>query len=285
MSILVNAQNVDARYAPILEPNLFYESVFVPDVTYTDQYQEGAAGEILVHKLKTTPVEPGTPGRDFTDEKAGDDLITIAINNNFQKSKKIYGVQAAEVGISLGNENLSLAIKECSEGRQLAGVACLIREGTDAAATDAVTDPKADAVAVRAEIIKAKGVADVVLCSPGYYALILKLSGSDYTPDANDQTAATGRVGQWLGMNFIECPMLAEESGQYYDYTGALRTVDFTGVDYIMYNHRALSIVDSVEAARLSDSEYFAGTLAQVEMNTGYRVTNPALVRVRKHKS
>ena len=140
-------------------------------------------------------------------------------------------------------------------------------------------------MAVRAEIIKAKGVADVVLCSPGYYALILKLSGSDYTPDANDQTAATGRVGQWLGMNFIECPMLAEESGQYYDYTGALRTVDFTGVDYIMYNHRALSIIDSVEAARLIDSEYFAGTLAQVEMNTGYRVTNPALVCVRKHKA
>jgi len=64
-----------------------------------------------------------------------------------------------------------------------------------------------------------------------------------------------------------------------------LRTVDFNGVDYIMYNHRALSIVDSVEAARLIDSEYFAGTLAQVEMNTGYRVTNPALVRVRKHKA
>ena len=184
MSILVNAQNVDARYAPILEPNLFYDSVFAPDVTYTNQYQEGAAGEILVHKLKTSPVEPGEPGRDFTDEKAGDDLIPIAINNNFQKSKKIYGVQAAEVGISLGNENLSLAIKECSEGRQLAGVACLIREGTAAVATDAVTDPKADAVAARAEIIKAKGVADVVLCSPGYYAMILKQTTRRQQPAA-----------------------------------------------------------------------------------------------------
>lgn len=285
MSILVNAQNVDARYAPILEPNLFYESVFVPDVTYTDQYQEGAAGEILVHKLKTTPVEPGTPGRDFTDEKAGDDLITIAINNNFQKSKKIYGVQAAQVGVALGNENLSLAIQECSEGRQIAGVACLVNEGTASAATTAVTDPKKDAVDVRAELVKAKGSADVVLCSPDYYAMILKQAGSEFTPNTNEQITLTGRVGQWLGMNFIECPMLAEESGQYYDYTGALRTVDFTGVDYIMYNHRALSIIDSVEAARLIDSEYFAGTLAQVEMNTGYRVTNPALVCVRKHKA
>ena len=50
-----------------------------------------------------------------------------------------------------------------------------------------------------------------------------------------------------------------------------------------MYNHRALSIIDSFEAARLRDSEDFVGTKAQVEMNTGYRVTNKALVRVRKH--
>lgn len=84
-------------------------------------------------------------------------------------------------------------------------------------------------------------------------------------------------------MTFIECAILAEASGKYYDYTGTLKTVDFSKVDYIMYNHRALSIIDSFEAARLRDSEDFVGTKAQVEMNVGYRVTNKALVRVRKH--
>ncbi|MFR2660432.1 MAG: hypothetical protein ACLS9N_12990 [[Clostridium] leptum] len=37
-----------------------------------------------------------------------------------------------------------------------------------------------------------------------------------------------------------------------------------------------------LEVARVIDSERFAGSLAQVEMNTGYKVTNAALARVRK---
>ena len=115
MGVLINAQNVDERYSNILEPNLFYDSIFVPGVTCTDQYQEGPAGGIYVHKLKTSAVTPGKPGRDFTDEETSDDLIQILLNNNFQKSKKIYNVQAAQVGIALGNENLSLANQECSE--------------------------------------------------------------------------------------------------------------------------------------------------------------------------
>ena len=170
-----------------------------------------------------------------------------------------------------------------SEGRQIAGVACLVNEGTASTVTTAVTDPKKDAVDVRAELVKAKGSADVVQCSPDYYAMILKQAGSEFTPNTNEQITLTGRVGQWLGMTFIECAILAEASGKYYDYTGTLKTVDFSKVDYIMYNHRALSIIDSFEAARLRDSEDFVGTKAQVEMNVGYRVTNKALVRVRKH--
>lgn len=283
MAVLINAQNVDEKYSGILEPNLFYASVFVPGATCTDQYQTGPAGGIYVHKLKTSAVAPGKPGRDFTDEETGDDLIQILLNNNFQKSKKIYNVQAAQVGVALGNENLSLAIQECSEGRQIAGVACLVNEGTASTATTAVTDPKKDAVDVRAELVKAKGSADVVLCSPDYYAMILKQAGSEFTPNTNEQITLTDRVGQWLGMTFIECAMLAEASGKYYDYSGTLKTVDFSKVDYIMYNHRTLSIIDSFEAARLRDAENFVGTKAQVEMNVGYRVTNKALVRVRKH--
>lgn len=283
MGVLINAQNVDERYSNILEPNLFYDSIFVPGVTCTDQYQEGPAGGIYVHKLKTSAVTPGKPGRDFTDEETSDDLIQILLNNNFQKSKKIYNVQAAQVGIALGNENLSLAIQECSEGRQISGIACLINEGTAATATTAVDNPKADAVDTRAELVKAKGAANVVLCSPDYYAKILKIAGSEFTPNTNEQITLTGRVGQWLGMTFIECAALAEAKGTYYDYTGTLKTVDFSKVDYIMYNFKALSIIDSFEAARLRDAENFVGTKAQVEMNTGYRVTNKALVRVRKH--
>ena len=49
-----------------------------------------------------------------------------------------------------------------------------------------------------------------------------------------------------------------------------------------MYYHEALSVISNFEVARIVDSERFAGSLAQVEMNTGYKVTNSVLARVRK---
>lgn len=110
MSVKYNEQFVDEKYSSILEPNLYYGSVFVPGVTFTDKYQIGPAGGIYVHKLSTTACEVGTPGRDFTDEETKDTLIQIVMNNNYQKSKKIYGVQAAACGIALANENLAAAI-------------------------------------------------------------------------------------------------------------------------------------------------------------------------------
>lgn len=283
MAVLINSQHVDEKYSPILEPNLYYDSIFVPGATCTDKYQTGPAGGIFVHKLATTAVTAGKPGRDFTDEETSDNLIQILLNNDFQKSKKIYNVQAAQVGIALANENLSIAIKECGEGRQIAGLAALVNEGTAAAATAAITKAKADIIATRKEIVKAKGSANVVLCSPDFYGMILEAAGDDFTPNRNEQITTTGRVGVWLGMTFIECPMLAETNGNYYDYTGTLKTVTFSDVDYIMYNAAAFSLISSFEATRLRDSENFVGTKAQVELLCGYRVTNSTLVRVRKH--
>lgn len=58
--------------------------------------------------------------------------------------------------------------------------------------------------------------------------------------------------------------------------------MDLSGVQYIMYYHEALSVISNFEVARIVDSERFAGSLAQVEMNTGYKVTNSVLARVRK---
>ena len=82
-------------------------------------------------------------------------------------------------------------------------------------------------------------------------------------------------------MTFIEANG-AQGSIKYYDSTGAQKTVDLSGVQYIMYYHEALSVISNFEVARIVDSERFAGSLAQVEMNTGYKVTNSVLARVRK---
>ena len=278
-----NSLNVDEKYSRILEPNLFFDTPFVPGVTYTDKYQEGPAGQIYVHKLSTSAVEPGTPGRDFTDEATADELIPIAINNNYQKSKKIYGVQAAAVAFPVANEQLSLATMEVREGRQQSANACLVTEGTTSAEKTAITSAKNAIIAERTAISKAKGKADVILCAPDFFGQLLEEIGKEYTPVVNDRVAATGAIGTWFGFTIIEDNGLSATNAKYINTAGTTKTAAFAGVDFVMYNHEALSIIDNLEGMRIVDSENFVGSKAQVEVNTGFKVTNPALVRVRTH--
>ena len=282
MAIKYDQLNVDEKYSGILEPNLYFNPVMVPGVTFTDKYQTGPAGQIFVHKITTSAVEAGTPGRDFSDAKMSDALVPIQLNNNFQRSYKIYGVQAAAVEFSAGEEALATAISECREGWMRCAIACLAKEGFAAAATAAITaeNVKADIIATRKEIVKKKGRANVVMCTPDFYGVVLEAAGKDFTPVQNDRIAETGNVGKWLGMTFVEANG-ATGSIKYYDHSGTQQTVDMTNVQYVMYYHEALSIVSNFDLARIIDSERFAGSLAQVEMNTGYRVTNQDLVAVR----
>lgn len=281
MAVMYNNMNVDEQYVSTLEPNLYYNPVLVPGVTCSDEFSVGPAGQLYVHKLSTSAAQPGKPGRDFTDEATADSLIPIQLNNNFQKSKKIYGVQAAAVAFDLAEEQLSIATKECGEGWMQSGLGCLVQEGTAAALTSAITDVKDDIVKTRTEIIKAKGRVNVVMCSPEFYAQVLLAAGKEFTPQHNDRVAETGNVGSWLGMLFVEANGLTG-SITYYDSTGTLKTVDCSKVQYVMYYHETLKVVTNFETARIVDSENFVGSKAQVELNTGYKVSNPALIRVRK---
>ena len=285
MGIKYGNLNVDEKYSGILEPNLYFDSILVPGVTYTDKYQTGPAGGIYVHKLDTTAVTVGTPGRDFTDEASSDTLIPILLNNNYMKSKKIYGVQAAAVSFDLANEQLSTATQEIKESRQQSALGCLVQEGTTSTVKTAITTGAVNAVLDEAAKIK-KGKANVVLCSPDFYALVLKENGKDFTPAKNDEVAATGAIGDLYGFTWIRAAGLGEQEAKYYDSTGTLKTVALsktTPVDFILYNSEALSIVDNLESYRIVDSENFTGSKAQVEINTGMKVTTPALVRVRVH--
>lgn len=87
-----------------------------------------------------------------------------------------------------------------------------------------------------------------------------------------------------MGMLWVECNMLdLLAEAKYYDHTGTLQTEDLTKIDYIMYDWRGFSIIDNLEALRLKDSSSFVGTLAQVAINSGYRVPQKARVAIKKH--
>lgn len=292
MAIKYGNLHVDEKYKPVVLPNLFYRTWLVPGVTFQDVSSDNN-GAWFWHKLNSSgAAEPGTPGRDFTDEAAADTLIQATFNNNFQRSKKIYGVQAAAVAMPVANEHLGLAVNEVAEGKNLSGLACLITEGTTSGTTTAITKANFDEMVLkeRQAVVEAKGTADTVLCAPAFFAAMLGFAGTKYTPSTNEKliaAAAGGQVGSYLGMNWIEVNGFAHKSDiKYYDYSGTLKTVTAANlalVDFIMYDHNALGAGDNFTMARLRDSERFAGVLAQTEDNAAFRVLEAGVVRVRKH--
>lgn len=293
MAIQYGSMYVDEKYKSTLVPNLFYRTFLVPGVTYQDTSENGAGGSFW-HKLgdRTSTVEPGTPGRDFTDEAAANTLIPAVFNNNFMVSKKIYGVQAAGVSFPVAEEHLALATNEVAEGRNLSALSCLITEGTASAASDAITPENflEKVLGVRTEVVKGKGIADTVLCSPDLFATMMAFAGSKYLPTTNEKLIAAargGQVGDYMGMIWMECNAFSNPSAaKYYNHAGTLQTVAQSAlakVDFIMYDHDAFGVGDNFQQARLIDSENFSGSKAQVEENVAYRVLQTPCVRVRSH--
>lgn len=285
MSIKYGNQFVDEKYSSAIEPNLYSDTVLIPGVTFTQKYQEGPAGQIYVHKLDGgNAVEPGAPGRDFSDEAAEDSLIQIAFNNNFQKSRKIYGVQEASVGFAMAEEYLADALKMTLEGRQYSGIACLTREGTTSVDTAEVTGDNviSKLTAIRKSIKDNKGTANFALVSTDIYALLLQKIG---VQSFADPAVISGELMRRFGLTIIECNSFDKANAKYIDYTGTTRTVNVSNVDMIVGYNEAFSLLDNFVAYRLRDAENFVGSKAQVEYNTAFRVNSPSQVVVKTHGS
>lgn len=279
--------NVNENYSAIVEPNLYYDSVLQPGKTYTDVYQGDAnSGLVKVYKINSDGVaDPTSPAGDFEHTKAENALIDVRLNNSQRKSKKIYKVAANAVPYDAAVVHLEQATTDCKEGWQASGIACLVHEGTALADTEAITKDniKSKVIAARKAVRKGKAVANVVMASVDVYSAMLEAAGDQYTPVTNDNMVETGQVGKWLGMLWVECNQTELTAAKYYDYAGTLQTVDLSDVDFIMYDYRRFSVVDNLEEIRIIDSENFVGSLAQVEINTGYRVTTKEAVAVKKH--
>lgn len=282
----IGNKTIDEKYSAIVEPNLYPESVFIPGVTCTDKYRETDAGVIYVHKLGAKTIEPALPGGDYVHSQTQDSLIQITLNNEFMYSEKISKVADIQTAYPIVIAELEDIIKTAQEARDIAGLACLGYEGTAVTSNTALTKDniKGQLLAVRAQLSKAKVAPTTVLCSSETYGIILDAAGTQFTPVTNEKMVTEGRVGRWLGFDFIECPDLQKTAAKYYDYAGTSRTVDLSGIDFIMYNREALSIIDQLnDAAVVDGSPIFPGSFVQVDMVSGFKVTNPACVVVRKY--
>jgi hypothetical protein len=271
---------VDDRFSALVEPNLFDNNVFQPGVTFTDKYTLGAAGQIQIHKLGKVPVQVGEPGQLFDDTTTADSLITITLNKAFRRSERIFGATAAAVAYPIAASHLEQALADVRESWNREAVLQILKDkvnqdsGANIGPISTLGQTALTAGNIYKSIVDDRGVLvankarpDALIVSPATYALLLQSEEFVRASDLARETAASGMVGRVAGLNVFE-----------YSGIGADMPVTPTTnrkVEYIMMDHDAFSIVTNVEVLRLVDSERFNGTLAQVEIVSGMKLTNP----------
>ncbi len=274
---------VDDRFSALVEPNLFDNNVFQPGITFTDKYFLGSAGQIFVHKLSKVTVTPGAPGQDFSDTNTADQVLQITLDKAFRRSEKIYGATAAAVAYPVAASHLEQAMADIRESWNREAALQIIRDkynvtnanvigpGSVLGSSTALTKTNIyeSIVNDRAVLVNQGATPNVLLVSPSVYALLLQNEDFIRASDLGHTVMATGAVGMIAGL------MVFEYQGLPQDYTMTLSgTPTNFDVEYYMYDFDAFSILTNVEVMRLIDSERFNGSLAQVEIVSGMKLTN-----------
>lgn len=284
MALVVGSAAVATGMSPIVEGGLYADEIFQDGITFTSGHDVGNAGQIQVEVYSPdNSIEPKIPGADFVNSEYANTVIDINTNNSFQKSQKVPAYVQATMPTSVLLNKTWAVTEDIRIARQKTGLAVLATEGTTSADTDAITSAniKEKVLALRKELRKKHARPDVVIASVDTYSVMLETAGKDYTPVANDSVIATGRVGYWMGMLWAEATLLGG-SFKYRNASGASQTADTSNVELIMYDHMAYSIIDKLVMLRTIDNPNAAGALVQEEVDTGFKVTNPACVTVKK---
>ena len=271
---------VDDRFSALVEPNLFDNNVFQPNITFTDKYFLGSAGQIFIHRLSKVTVTAGEPGQLFDDTNTADQVIQITLDKAFRRSERIFGATAAAVSYPIAAAHLEQAMADIRESWNRTAALELYKGKFQAApASGTATGPAAsgggtaltkaniyeNVVNDRAVLVNQGATPNVLLVTPAVYALLLQNEDFIRASDLGHTVMATGAVGMIAGL------MVFEYQGLPQSQTLSAETVS---VEYIMYDFDAFSILTNVEVMRLIDSERFNGSLAQVEIVSGYKVTN-----------
>ena len=279
---------VDDKFSPLLEPNLWHNNIFVPGVTYTDKYQMSAAGQIMVHKPGVGTVTSTHPGADFSDVIVQDSIIPIILDQQFNRSRKIYGATLKSVTYSAAASEMETGIQEVKKGWTLAAYTSVIETASVINSDNIVTLVAADTVydqivADRQKLVETGVKPDTLIVSPSVYGLLLKSTEFQRTGTIGDNTVANAIVGRVAGLNVVEYEA-ADSAAVDGQTIGGITWATGDEFEYVMYEKDTLSIVTSVEAIRLvEEPTRFVGTLAQVQIVSGFKVTNVAKVLLKFH--
>ena len=281
-----------SRYSNLLLPNFFYNSFLQPGVTYTDRYQMGTAGQIFVPKLKQSVVPLQEPCSDYDHKDIGNELVQITLNCSYMSSKKVHSLQATVADYALISETVRLSARELAEAWNKSGLAALLTEGVgqtvEMAAPTNLDELKHDILSARTTMYKNQRNGRIVLCNPDFYQFVMECAGTLYTPSINDRMIYSGEVGEWLGLRFINLNLFQSAATplEYNDYTWTKQVVSeeaMEGIAYILYDPEAFSVLINFNRSRMVISPDFEGQLIQTTLNSGFRVTDPKSIFIRKY--
>lgn len=280
---------VDDKYSALVEPNLFAANVFQPGITFTDKYQIGAAGQIMVHKPGVGTVTPTAPGADYTDAIVQDSIVTISLDKQFNRSRKIYGATAASVAYPIAASEIETGLQEIKAAWNKQAAKSLLtttglNKDTNILTVLAVDGSDAyDTIVNSRQILVEKNAnPDTLIVTPATYSKLLKAPEFQRSTQISDMAIVDGVVGRIAGLNVFEYSEL-NASVTTGDAVAGITLASGDEIEYIIYDSEAFSIVTSVEQVRVVDSERFNGTLAQVEIVSGFKLTNPDRAIVKLH--
>ena len=285
MALVVNGATVATAMSPIVEAGLYADEIFIEGKTFTSQYDVDSAGQIQVEKYSPDmEVKAKVPGSNFSDKDYKNTVININCNNAFQYSQKVPAYFEATMPTSVKMNQTLRTTENVRIGRQKAGIAALVHGGTESTNNEAITETnfKEEFLKDRKALVDKFAKPNVAITSTEVYNIMLKLAGTEFTPSTNENVVTTGQVGYWMGILWIEAPLLGG-SLSFLNESGLEQSVDTANIDYVLYDYKAYSIIDKLTMLRVIDSEEFAGSKIQEEIDTGFKVTNADCVLVRKH--
>lgn len=275
---------VDDKYSSLVEPNLFANNILIPDMTFTDKYQTGPGGQIFVHKPGIGVVEPSHPGADFEDTIVQDSLVTIALDKQFNRSRKIYAATEASVEYPIVQAEMETAIKEVRDAWTFEAIKALIQTSGILVDDNVTSQALANGSDIYDKIIDTrkkmrayKANPNVLIVSPTTYAKLLKAPEFQRSTFISDNAIANAAVGKIAGLWVYEYELLDDAAKAATGTIGGITWSDDVDVlEYVMYDKDAFSIVTSLETVRaVQEPTRFVGTLAQIQIVSGFKLTNP----------
>ena len=286
MALVINsAATVATGMSPIVDSALAADSVFIDGVSYSSEHDIGNAGQIQVVVDSLTTVEPGVPGANFSDNEYANTVVDVNINNSFKESDKVPSYFENTMPVDLLMQKTLHVSESIRVGRQKTIIAAVVKALTAASDTTAIdsSNVKAKVLAARTALRKAFANPNVIIASVDVYSAMLTVAGSEYTPVRNDEVVREGRIGYWMGILWIECPLLdGSSSYKWIDGSGSTQTVDCSKVEFIMYQADKLAVIDRLDGLRVKESEKFFGSLVQGEVVTGVKVKNTSVFFLKK---